>query len=267
MRRLLLSSLAILLAVAALTPGGHAQTAPAAEPPPTIAAASDLAFALEEAARGFHAATGRSVKLTMGSSGNFFRQIQQGAPFQLFLSADEDFVFRLADAGLARDRGALYAIGRLVLVVPPDSPLQPDGTLQDLRVALQAGRVTRFAIANPEHAPYGKRAEEALRHIGLWDAIRDRLVLGENVSQAAQFAVSGGAQGGIVAYSLVLTPQFEKLGRHALIPAEWHQPLRQRMALLKQAGPTAQAFYQYLQGPQGRAVFIRYGFALPGEQG
>lgn len=254
------------LAVAALL--GLSPLAARAEEtaPPTIAAASDLAFALEEAAKAFQTATGRSVKLIVGSSGNFFRQIQQGAPFQLFLSADEDFVFRLAEAGLARDRGALYAIGRLALVVPAGSPLQADGSLADLKGALQAGKVTRFAIANPEHAPYGKRAEEALRHMGLWEPIKDKLVLGENVSQAAQFAVSGGAQGGIVAYSLVLSPQMEKTVRHALIPDNWHQPLRQRMALLKNAGPTAEAFYTYLQGQQGRTVLVRYGFVLPGEQ-
>lgn len=233
---------------------------------PVVAAASDLSFALEAAAQAFRAESGQGVKLSLGSSGNFFRQIQQGAPFQLFLSADEDFVYRLAEAGLTRDRGTLYAIGRLALVVPPGSPLQPDGSLADLKTALQTGRVTRFAIANPEHAPYGRRAEEALRHQGLWDAIRDRLVLGENVSQAAQFAVSGGAQGGIVAYSLVLSPQMEKAGRHALIPAEWHQPLRQRMVLLKNAGPAAQAFHDYLQAPAGRKILIRYGFVLPGEQ-
>ncbi|WP_374468178.1 molybdate ABC transporter substrate-binding protein [Ferrovibrio sp.] len=233
---------------------------------PIVAAAADRAFALEDAAKDFTGQSGRQVKLSLGSSGNFFRQIQQGAPFQIFLSADEDFVFRLADAGLTKDRGVLYAIGRLALIVPPGSPLQPDGSLADLKAALQAGRVTRFAIANPEHAPYGRRAEETLRHLGLWDAIHDKLVLGENVSQAAQFAVSGGAQGGIVAYSLVLSPQMEQRGRHALIPAEWHQPLRQRMVLLKNADDTAQRFYDYLQSTAGRRILVRYGFVLPGEQ-
>lgn len=243
-------------------------TRPAAgtEEPPTIAAASDLQFALTEIAAAFAAETGRTVKLTFGSSGNFARQIRQGAPFQVVLAADESYVLDLAKDGFLRDDGALYAIGRLVMVVPHGSPLKADGTLQDLRAALQDGRVKKFAIANPEHAPYGRRAEEALRHVGLWEAIQDRLVLGENVSQAAQFATSGSAEGGIIAYSLALSPKVSALGAFELIPHEWHEPLRQRMALLKNAGPTAERFFAFVQEPAARAIMRRYGFALPGEE-
>ena len=113
---------------------------------------------------------------------------------------------------------------------------------------------------------YGKRAEEALRHQGLWDAVRPKLVLGENVSQAAQFATSANAQGGIIAYSLALSPKLSALGRYELIPADWHSPLRQRMVLLKNAGPVAERFYDYVQQPAARAIFRKYGFVLPGEQ-
>ena len=232
---------------------------------PVVAAAADLQFALSEIADSFKKETGREVKLTFGSSGNFFRQIQQGAPFQMYLSADEQFVLDLAAKGLTVNDGTLYAVGRIVIIAPHGSPLKADGTLADLRAALSDGRAKKFAIANPEHAPYGRRAEEALKHQGLWDSIRDKLVLGENVAQATQFATSGGAQGGIIAYSLALSPNVSKLGSFALIPDDWHEPLRQRMALLKGAGETAHAFYAFMQGPSARAIMRRYGFVLPGE--
>lgn len=238
---------------------------PAIAQEPVIAAASDLQFALEEVAQTFTKETGEQVKLSFGSSGNFTRQIKQGAPFQMFLSADEDYVFDLAKDGFVRDRGAPYALGRIVVIVPHGSPLKADGTLDDLKAALTDGRVTKFAIANPEHAPYGKRAEEALRHRGLWDSLKDKLVLGENISQTAQFATSGSTQGGIIAYSLALSPKVSALGPYALIPAEWHEPLRQRMALTKSAGPVAERFYAFVQSPPARKIFIKYGFVLPGE--
>ena len=123
-----------------------------------------------------------------------------------------------------------------------------------------------FAIANPEHAPYGQRAEEALRKAGLWETLRPRLVLGENVSQAAQFALSGSTQGGIIAYSLARSPLITKRGTFALIPAEWHRPLTQKMVLMRGAGPTATAFYGYLQGPEARTILHNHGFVLPTER-
>lgn len=232
---------------------------------PLVAAASDLQFVLTDVAAAFREADGRKVRLTFGSSGNFFRQIQEGAPFEIYMSADEQFVFDLAAAGLTEDDGDLYAVGRIALIVPHGSPLKPDGTLANLAAALEAGRVTRFAIANPEHAPYGRRAEEALRHRGLWEAIADKLVLGENVSQAAQFATAGGADGGIIAWSLALSPSVSALGDTALIPEDWHEPLRQRMVLLDGAGETARAFYAFLLGETARAIMRDYGFVLPGE--
>lgn len=240
-------------------------SAPAWAEEPIVAAAADLRFALEDIAAVFKEDTGASVRLSFGSSGNFARQIRQGAPFQVYLSADEAYVLGLAGDGFTRDEGTLYAVGRIVLMVPHGSPLKADGSLADLSTALAGGRVTRFAIANPEHAPYGKRAEEALRHKGLWDKIQPNLVFGENVSQAAQFATSANAQGGIIAYSLALSPTLSKLGSYALIPEDWHAPLRQRMVLLKTAGPTAERFYAYLRQPTARVIFRKYGFGLPGE--
>jgi molybdate transport system substrate-binding protein len=230
-----------------------------------IAAASDLKFALDEVAARFEASTGRRVTIAYGSSGNFFRQIQQGAPFELFLSADEAFVVKLHDAGFTLDGGAPYAIGRIVLFAPAGSPVGVDAEMKDLGAAIADGRLKRFAIANPEHAPYGRAAREALQHHGLWQAIEPRLVLGENVSQAAQFAASGSVQAGIFALSLALAPGFANAGRAVVLSEGSHQPLRQRMVLTRRAGETARAFYAFLQQPHARAIFRRYGFTLPNE--
>lgn len=232
---------------------------------PVVAAASDLKFVLDELSSVYAVASSRRVRVVYGSSGNFSRQIEQGAPFEIFLSADEEFVFRLAAAGRTEDRGKLYATGRIVLFAPEASPLSVDERMDGLKTALAQGHIRRFAIANPEHAPYGRAAEQALRSLGLWDAIRGRLVLGENVSQAAQFASGGSAQGGIFAYSLALSPAVSRLGRHVLLPESLHKPLRQRMVLIKGAGADAREFFVFLQQPAARALFRRYGFALPDE--
>lgn len=254
-----LSVVGVVLAFGAVVPAIAQANAP------RIAAASDLKFALDEVIAAFNKETGLVVVPTYGSSGNFKTQIIQGAPFQLFMSADEGFVFGLDDKGLTVDRGGLYAIGRIVLFAPKGANWQPDSQLAGFKAALADGRVTRFAIANPEHAPYGRAAQEALMTSGLWDAVRQRLVFGENVSQAAQFAASGSTQGGIFALSLALAPQMAQLGTYALIPAELHQPLRQRMVLLKSADDVTRAFYHYAQSASARAVLKRYGFLLPGE--
>jgi molybdate transport system substrate-binding protein len=233
---------------------------------PAIAAAADVKFALEEIAHSFRQETGKEVRLVFGSSGNFVTQIENGAPFQMFLSADEEYVRRLAEKGLARGTGTLYAIGRVVLFVPTGSSLIVDPSLRDLESALGDGRLKRFAIANPAHAPYGRAAREVLQQRGLWEGIEPRLVLGENASQAMQFAASGSTQGGIVPLSLSKAPQFAKLGSFAPLPAEWHRPLRQRTVLLKSAGAVAEAFYAFVQTQKAREVFIRHGFVLPGEE-
>jgi len=236
-------------------------------PAPVIAAASDLKFALEEVAARYAAEGHERVELVFGSSGLLSRQIQDGAPFEVFLSADEEFVNQLADAGLARDRGVLYALGRLVLFAPSGSPLVPDPELNGLRALLERGAVTKFAIANPAYAPYGRAAEAVLRKRGLWERLQRSLVLGDNVAQAAQFASTGNAVGGILAHSLVLAPPLRGQGKYVRIPESDHPPLRQRMVLLKRAGPTAEDFYRYLQQTGAREILHRFGFALPGGSG
>lgn len=233
-----------------------------------VAAASDLQFALSELAEAFERDSGEPLRLVFGSSGNLTRQIANGAPFELFLSADEAYVERLVEGDHTRDDGALYAQGRLVLLLPAGSPLFEDGAVDDLRLedlgeAVAAGHLTRLAIANPEHAPYGRAAREALEASGVWEALQPTLVLGENVSQAAQFALTGAAQGGLVAYSLVLAPTMEGRGDYALIDETLHSPLRQRMVLTRKADAVAEAFYDYLQTEEAHDLLDRYGFALP----
>jgi molybdate transport system substrate-binding protein len=234
--------------------------------PPTIAAASDLQFALDELAVAFAQEQRTRVEIVYASSGTLTRQIRDGAPFELFLSADEAFVADLARAGLARDGGTLYAVGRIVLFAPRGSPLEPSEGLDGLARLLERGGVTRLAIANPAHAPYGRAAEAALRARGLWTRLQPHLVLGENVSQAAQFATTGNAVGGVVALSLAVAPHLRGRGTFSLIPDDLHPPLWQRMALLRRAGPVAERFYAYLQQPAARAIFRRYGFTLPHER-
>ncbi|MBI2319267.1 MAG: molybdate ABC transporter substrate-binding protein [Betaproteobacteria bacterium] len=230
---------------------------------PVVAAAADLQYALDEVSRAFASASGRSVKLAAGSSGNFTRQIIQGAPFELFFSADEDYVRELARRSLTLDGGALYAIGRLALYVPKGSRVRADAEMNDLAAAAADGRLRRLAIANPEHAPYGRAARAALMRKGLWESLRSRLVLGENVSQAAQFALSGSVEAGLIAYSLAISERMARQGSLALVPQQWHAPLRQRMVLLRGAGETARRFYQFVQSPPAREILERYGFLLP----
>jgi len=255
----LLATLAPLLAQSEPESASGSRTSPVA----LVAAASDLQFALDEIVARFERDTGLDVRVTYGSSGNFARQIEQGAPFEIFLSADEAYALTLVGRGLARGRGDLYALGRIVLFVPHGSALRLDANLEHFAARLASGTSGRFAIANPDHAPYGRAAEQALRTLGLWDAALPRLLYGENVAQAAQFAASGNADGGIIAYSLALAPALRSRGTFVLLPERLHEPLRQRMVLLERASPTAERLYDYLRSPASRAVFERYGFVRP----
>jgi molybdate transport system substrate-binding protein len=234
-----------------------------AQPVPTIAAAANLNFALTEIARKFEHDRGLHVEVVYGASGTLTRQIRDGAPFELFLAADEDFPNQLTAAGLTRDAGVLYAVGRLVLFAPTGSPLAVDERLDGLSRLLQAGRVTRFAIANPDVAPYGRAAEATLRKRGLWDAVKLRLVLGDSIAQAAQFATTGNAVGGLIAYSQMKEPALTNKGTYALISQADHPPLRQRMVLLKRATPSAEQFYTYMQGAAARTILINNGYEAP----
>lgn len=229
-----------------------------------VAAASDLRFALGEIAGQFERLRGVRVRITLGSSGQLAAQIEQGAPFDVFFSADETFVRTLADRGaIRRDSIRLYALGRIVLWVRADSPV-------DVGIgfgALTDGRVRYVAIANPAHAPYGAAAEQALKSAGVYDRVQSKLVLGENISQTLQFVQTGNADAGIVALSLAVAPAIKPAGRYWLVPSYLHRPIRQAVGVtMRSAQPAlAAAFVAFVNSPSGREIMRRYGFTLPGE--
>ncbi len=225
----------------------------------TIAAASDLQGVLPLVTAQFERSTGHSVRVTFGSSGNFFAQIQHGAPFDVFLSADIDYPRRLEQAGLA-EPGTLYeyATGEIVLWA-----LEKGGP--NLSAGLQSlldPSVRRIAIANPEHAPYGRAAVAALRSAGIYDRVRSKLVMGENISQAAQFVHSGNAEAGIIARAIVLMPGLVDLGHATAIPTDAYPPIRQ--AAIVTSGSrnkeTASRFLAFLKTPAIRQLMERFGF-------
>jgi molybdate transport system substrate-binding protein len=227
-----------------------------------VAAASDLNFAIKELIGEFEKQTGHRVKLSLGSSGNFYAQLQQGAPFDLYFSADIGYPKKLEEAGLTVP-GSLYryAVGRVVLWVPNTSPLDLSKGLTVLR---EPG-IKKIAIANPKHAPYGRAAVAAMEHAQVYGGVKDRLVLGENISQAAQFIESGACGVGIIALSLAMAPAMSTAGRYWEIPAEAHPPLEQGAVVMKQSKnqELARSFLGFLQGPQGQEIMTRYGFTLP----
>ena len=254
---------AIVVLVVAVSPAPTLAQAAAAQPAPHIAAAADLQFALPEIVTAFVRGGGAPLRLSFGSSGNFARQIAQGAPFELFLAADERFVAQVIAAQRAEGAGTHYATGRLALFLPQGSPIRADRDLADFAAAVRDGRLKRLAIANPEHAPYGRAAREVLEKHGLWLAVQDRLALGDNAAQAAQFAASGAAQAGLIPLSLARAPEIAKRGAYVTLPENWHTPLRQTLVLVNGAGPTARAFAEFLRGPQAREILARNGFGLP----
>jgi molybdate transport system substrate-binding protein len=228
----------------------------------TVASASDLQSALPAIAAQFEKDTGHQVRLTFGSSGNFFTQIQNGAPFDVLLSADIDYPRRLERSGHA-ERGSLYqyATGRLVLWTRNDSGIDVRRGL----TVLADGRVRRVAIANPEHAPYGRAAVAALRHEQLYGRVREKLVLGENISQAAQFAQSGSADVGVLALSLALSPTLKSSGTYLEISESWYPPIEQAAVVLTSSRQKAVArqFIDYLKRPASVRILQSYGFAVP----
>lgn len=264
--------LAVLLMAAGCGEGGPQQPiiAPTGVSPVTrtvrVAAASDLQFALGEVIIEFQKANpGILVTPTYGSSGNFFSQLSNKAPFDIFFSADINYPRQLDEAGLTlKDSLFDYAVGRIVVWVPQDSPID----VESLGIeALTHPSVKKIAIANPAHAPYGRAAESALNKLGLYDRVREKLVLGENIAQTAQFVDSGAADIGLIALSLALAPQMRDKGRYWLVPSDAYPTLRQGGVILawaKDVEATGQ-FKAFVTGDVGRAILKRYGFVLPGE--
>ena len=225
----------------------------------TIAAASDLNFALAEVAKEFRIAHPEiELAVNYGSSGSFYAQIQNRAPFDLFLSADVEYPRKLAAAGLGRaDSLFTYGIGRIVVWVPASSALDPAN-------ALRSPALRHLAIANPQHAPYGRAAEAALRALGVYENVAGKLVLGENISQTLQFAQTGAADAGIVALSLALAPTARAAGRYWEIPADTYPRMEQGGIILKDS-EGARAFRGFLISAEGRRVLKQFGFGVPGE--
>ncbi len=241
----------------------HAGPLRAAEAVPVIAVAANLRPAMEEIAQVFEKRSGLKLRFSFGASGNLTRQILQGAPFQMFMSADEDYVLRLFEAGKTLDRGSVYAFGRIAAFTPHGSPLRGRAFPGGYGDVLDGEGGLRYAIANPKLAPYGRAAKEALSHAGLWPRLKGRLIVGESIAQTAQFSLSGSALGGIVAYSQALSPAFAEGGAHHLIPADWHAPLGQRMALIAGAGETSRRFYDFILGGGADAILQKNGYTLP----
>lgn len=227
-----------------------------------IAAAADLRFTLPELLRAYRAAhPGVRVTVSYGSSGTLAAQLENRAPFDVYLSADLAYARRLETAGLVAPDGLFaYARGRIVVWVRQDSPLEVERL--GLRVLLDPA-VRKIAIANPEHAPYGRAAVAALQRAGMMERVKDRLVLGENIAQTAEYVSSGAADVGIIALSLALAPGAD--GRYVTIPSELHPPIVQGGAILRWASDpaAARAFVDLLLGPGGREVLARYGFEVP----
>lgn len=235
-----------------------AQT-PATSEPLLVAAASDLQFAFTEVGQAFEAETGHKVIFTFGSTGNLTTQIENGAPFDILAAANVSFVDRLTAQGLTiPETQQLYAQGRIVLVVNRQSGVQATELTDLLDPA-----ISRIAIANPTHAPYGLAAQEALEKVGVWATIQDKLVLGENVSQTLQFVQTGDAPVGIVALSIADVQEVTG----TLLPAELHEPINQALAVIKSTPreEIARAFIAFVGSDQGREIMKRYGFLLPGE--
>ncbi len=229
-----------------------------------IAAASDLTFAFKDVAARFQNQTGVAVKLTYGSSGNFFAQIQNGAPFDLFFSADVGYPEKLEAAGLA-ESGTMYeyASGKLVMWVPNASKLDLS---RGLAALLDPG-IGKIAIANPQHAPYGTAAVAAMRHAGIYDQVKGKFVLGENISQTAQFVQSGNADVGLLALSLAVAPAMKDSGRYVEVPAADYPPLIQAAVILKSSRnqELANQFLKFLKEPETVALMERYGFSIPND--
>ena len=234
----------------------------AQQPQLNIAAASDLKFAMTELAASYEKQSGIKLNLTFGSSGNFFAQIQNGAPFDIFFSADSDYPRKLNEAGLVLpDSADSYAVGKLVLWSSAESKLYPEKSGWQ---SLLDPAVQKIAIANPDHAPYGRAAIEALKNSGLYEKVKAKLVFGESISQAAQFVQSGSAQIGILAASITSSPAFGS-GHSWQIPQSDYTPLLQSFVALKNSAhkDAAVAFLAYTKSPAAQAILEKYGFAKP----
>ncbi len=242
-----------------------APSASADETTPVIAVAANFAPAMEIINQQFKTDTGHEIRISAGSSGALIRQIEQGAPFELFLSADESYALKLHQIGIATDEGRIYATGRLVLYVPKSSRLNIMQNLDEMLRQLANEDRYKIAIANPELAPYGAAAVQILNRYTTIEKLQGRMVLGENVGQTAQFALTGAVDAAFLPYSLAITPKLQEAGHFELLPDDWHNPIHQRMVLLKNAGEIARKLYDYIASESARRIILEFGYTLPTE--
>lgn len=254
--------LAVLVGLLALPAACQRGSPAAALAPVRVAAAADLTAAFEEVGRDFQKKTGRQVTFSFGSTGLLARQIREGAPFDVFAAANVSFVDQVVAAGACDgSTAARYARGRIAAWTKRGGRAAPPASIEDLADA----RFARVAIANPEHAPYGRAAKEALTKVGLWNTLESRLVLGENVRQALQFAETGNVDVAIVALALVMS---DKENSWLLFEEALHQPIDQALVVCNrgESREGGEAFAGFVSSEVGRTVMRRYGFLLPGEQ-
>jgi molybdate transport system substrate-binding protein len=256
--RLVRAGVVALLCGLPLLSGSQSAATGALVPKLHVAAASNLKFVMDDLLALYQKQTARELRLTLGASGHLAQQIRQGLPVALFLSADEERVNELFKAGLTQDAGQVYGTGRLALVVPKESRLPLEAGLKPLVLALKSQ--DKFAIASPDLAPYGLAAQEALAHEGVWQQAKSQLVKGENIAQTMQFVVTGSAQAGITALSMVMTPEVIQRIRYKVIPKTMHAPIRQKLVVLKGAGPEASDFRDFLLSRPAQEVFRRHGY-------
>lgn len=200
------------------------------------------------------------INLVFGSSGNFARQIVQGAPFELFLSANKKYVDFLIHNGIRPADYREFALGRIGYFIPDGSALSGDRGLDEINKSLVNGKFRRIAIANPAFAPYGMAARQALQTAGLWAIENDKLLLGENIAQAVQFALSGNVDLGIIPLSYAVLPETRDKGKFFLIPENWHEPIIEYLVQLQGAGTASRAFYQYLLSGKAAQILKKYGY-------
>ena len=228
-----------------------------------VAVASNLTHTITEVSQAFKRDEGNKVNLTFGSSGNFARQIVQGAPYKVFVSAGKKYVDFIRDNGREINSFKALAHGRLSLYIPETSIIKSPTTLAEALKALQYGDFRKMSIANPEHAPYGSAAREALKSAGVWVVSRNKLLLGENAAQAMQFCVSGSVDLCIIPSSFLTLEQFSGKGINFPIPEGWHQPITQYAVLLDRDNENGALFFDYLSSSSSGTIFKKYGYALP----
>jgi len=234
-----------------------------ASEPPVVAIAANMTHTMTDIIEQFQAETGIYIRVSYGSSGNFTRQLLQGAPYELFLTAHKSYADKLAEESDIIETSTPYVLGRIGLFIPDDSDLADSKDLETAMDALRIAQHSRIVIANPDHAPFGVAAQQVLQQAGIWSILRKRLMLAENAAQAAQFTVTGGVDVGIIPYSLAIVPEIAKQGNFFLIPESRHQPIEQHLILINGAGETAKKFYNYLLSDRIKNILTGDGYSIP----